>query len=402
MRGHDLTVSNNVGETGEHGVVERTIVLVCVLYSFFLTPLPSSYGASSAWLIALLGALRGGMWRGFYERYWGALWGMAALVLVNAFAARFPAKVAPGVGEMIRSVSFILPAMYVMQHCSRWAAVLVLKTLVGLIVAVCVAIYAFHTGSADVMNALYDWSRSHVGNVHNLVNVAAMAVLALVVLAAFEPVQWQRASIFAMLAFMLWFLVVLESEGTFLALLITACAWGAVRFTGGLRMLSGLGVLAGVLAYASLMVWLETGVASGVSLRSFEIRAMINARLLELVADQPWFGYGINSFKHVTEAAVDGVMYIHPHQIYLEALFSFGVVGCLMLAAVLWGFFRLSSRYMILSEPLPMLGFLAAVYMAGKGLSDMKLMSVQPLGIFMLAAGLMARPASWGRAGDQR
>lgn len=402
MRGHDLTVSNNVGETGEHGVVERTIVLVCVLYCFFLTPLPSSYGASSAWLIALLGALRGGMWRGFYERYWGALWGMAALVLVNAFAARFPAKVAPGVGEMIRSVSFILPAMYVMQHCSRWAAVLVLKTLVGLIVAVCVAIYAFHTGSADVMNALYDWSRSHVGNVHNLVNVAAMAVLALVVLAAFEQVQWQRASIFAMLAFMLWFLVVLESEGTFLALLITACAWGAVRFTGGLRMLSGLGMVAGVLTYASLMVWLQTGVASGDSLRSFEIRAMINARLLELVADQPWFGYGINSFKHVTEAAVGGVMYIHPHQIYLEALFSFGVVGCLMLAAVLWGFFRLSSRHMILNEPLPMLGFLAAVYMAGKGLSDMKLMSVQPLGIFMLAAGLMARPASWGRAGEQR
>lgn len=402
MRGHDLTVSNNVGETGEHGVVERTIVLICVLYCFFLTPLPSSYGASSAWLIALLGALRGGMWRGFYERYWGALWGMAALVLVNAFAARFPAKVAPGVGEMIRSVSFILPAMYVMQHCSRWAAVLVLKTLVGLIVAVCVAIYAFHTGSADVMNALYDWSRSHVGNVHNLVNVAAMAVLALVVLAAFEQVQWQRASIFAMLAFMLWFLVVLESEGTFLALLITACAWGAVRFTGGLRMLSGLGMVAGVLTYASLMVWLQTGVASGDSLRSFEIRAMINARLLELVADQPWFGYGINSFKHVTEAAVGGVMYIHPHQIYLEALFSFGVVGCLMLAAVLWGFFRLSSRHMILNEPLPMLGFLAAVYMAGKGLSDMKLMSVQPLGIFMLAAGLMARPASWGRAGEQR
>ena len=402
MRGHDLTVSNRVGETGERDVVERTIVLVCMLYCFLLIALPSSYGASSAWLIALLGALRGGMWRGFYERYWGALWGMAALVLVNAFAARFPAKVAPGVGEMIRSVSFILPAMYVMQHCSRWAAVLVLKTLVGLIVAVCVAIYAFHTGSADVMNALYDWSRSHVGNVHNLVNVAAMAVLALVVLAAFEQVQWQRASIFAMLAFMLWFLVVLESEGTFLALLITACAWGAVRFTGGLRMLSGLGMVAGVLTYASLMVWLQTGVASGDSLRSFEIRAMINARLLELVADQPWFGYGINSFKHVTEAAVGGVMYIHPHQIYLEALFSFGVVGCLMLAAVLWGFFRLSSRHMILNEPLPMLGFLAAVYMAGKGLSDMKLMSVQPLGIFMLAAGLMARPASWGRAGEQR
>ena len=399
MRGHDLTVSNRVGETGERGVVERTIVLVCMLYCFLLIALPSSYGTSSVWLIALLGALRGGIWRGFYERYWAALWGMAALVLVNAFAARFPAKVAPGVGEMIRSVSFILPAMYVMQHCSRRTAVLVLKTLVGLIVAVCIAIYTFHTGSADVMNALYNWSRSHIGNVHNLVNVAAMAVLALVVLAAFEPVQWQRASIFAMLAFMLWFLVVLESEGTFLALLITACAWGCVRFTGGLRMLSGLGVVVGVLAYASLMLWLGAGgTAPAESPGSFEIRAMINARLLELVAEQPWFGYGINSFKYVAEAEVDGVMYIHPHQIYLEALFSFGVVGCIALAAMFWGVFRLSSRQLILTEPLPLLGFLAAVYMAGKGLSDMKLMSVQPLGIFMLGAGLIALPVSCRRS----
>lgn len=89
--------------------------------------------------------------------------------------------------------------------------------------------------------------------------------------------------------------------------------------------------------------------------------------------------------------------YIHPHQIYLEALFSFGVVGCIVLGAVFWGFFRLSSRQLILSQPLPMLGFLAAVHMAGKGLSDMKLMSVQPLGIFMLGAGLIALPAPSAR-----
>lgn len=393
----------SVGAADERGVVERTIVLVCTLYCLLLIALPSTYGTSIAWLIAVVGALRGGVWRGFYARYRIALWAMFGLVVVNVLAARFPVKVAPGVGELIRSVSFMLSAMYVMQHCSRHAAVLALKALVGLIVAACAAIYAFHAGSADVMSAIYEWSLAHIGNVHNLVNVAAMAVLALVVLAAFESVLWQRAGLVAMLAFMLWFLVVLESEGTFLALLITACAWGCVRFTDGLRMLSGLGVVVGVLAYASLMVWLGAGgTASGESPGSFEIRAMINARLLALVADQPWFGYGINSFKHVTEAAVDGVMYIHPHQIYLEALFSFGVVGCLMLAAVLWGFFRLSSRHMILSEPLPMLGFLAAVYMAGKGLSDMKLMSVQPLGIFMLGAGLMARPASWSRAGEQR
>ena len=391
------------GAVGERGVVERTIVLVCTLCCLLLIALPSTYGTSVAWLIALIGALRGGVWRGFYERYRFALWGMVALVLVNALAARFPAKVAPGVGELMRSVSFMLPAMYVMQHCSRPSMVLALKALVGLIVVGCVAVYAFHAGSADVMSAIYNWSLVHIANVHNLVNVAAMAVLALVVLAAFEPVRWQRVCLVAMLAFMLWFLVVLESEGTFLALLITACAWGAVSFRGGLRLMSALGVAAGVLAYASLMLWLGAGgTAPGESPGSFEIRAMINARLLELVAEQPWFGYGINSFKYVAEAAVDGVMYIHPHQIYLEALFSFGVVGCLLLAAMLWGFFRLSSRHMVLSEPLPMLGFLAAVYMAGKGLSDMKLMSVQPLGIFMLAAGLIALPASCARRSQKQ
>lgn len=398
MRIVDRVESVLVDGSSERGVVERTIVLVCTLYCLLLITLPSTYGALAAWLIALLGAVRGTVWRGFYGRYRLALWGMVALVLVNALVARFPAKVVPGAGELIRSVSFMLPAIYVMQYCHRQVTVRALKALVGLIVVGCIAIYAFHVGSADVTGAIYNWSLSHVGNVHNLVNMAAMALLALVVLATFEAEPRQKAVLFAMLAFMLWFLVVLESEGAFLALLITACAWGTVRFTGGLRMLSALGVAAGVFAYVLLMVWLQTeGVVPGASPGSFEIRALINARLLELVAAQPWFGYGINSFKYVTEAAVDGVMYIHPHQIYLEALFSFGMIGCFLLAAVLWGFFRLSSQRMILSEPLPMLGFLATVYMAGKGLSDMKLMSVQPLAIFMLGAGLMARTASWGR-----
>lgn len=388
-----------VGAAPERGAVERTIVLVATLYCLLLIALPSAYGTSAAWLIALLGALRGGVWRDFYARYRFALWGLLALVLVNALAARFPAKVAAGAGELIRSVSFMLPALYVMQHCSQGAVVLALKVLAGLIVAGCAAIHVSHAGSPDVMNAVYDWSVGHIGNVHNLVNVAAMALLTLVVLAAFEPDRWQRAALVVMLAYMVGFLVVLESEGTFLALLITACAWGALRFTGVLRGLAALGIVAGVLAYAALMVWLGSGAAaSGASPESFQIRAMINTRLLELVAAQPWFGYGINSFKHVTEAAVDGVMYIHPHQIYLEALFSFGVLGCVALAAVFWGLFRLSSRHLILSAPLPLLGFLAAVYMAGKGLSDMKLISVQPLAIFMLGAGLIASPASIGRA----
>ncbi len=123
MRMIDRVESAFVDHSGERGAVERMVVLTCTLYCLLLIALPSTYGASVAWLIALVGAVRGGVWRAFYERYRFALWGMVALVVINALVARFPAKVAPGAVELIRSVSFMLPAMYVMQHCSRRMAV---------------------------------------------------------------------------------------------------------------------------------------------------------------------------------------------------------------------------------------------------------------------------------------
>ena len=89
MRIHDLMALTSVSAANERGVVERTIVLVCTLYCLLLIALPSTYGTSIAWLIALVGALRGGVWQEFYVRYRVALWVMLGLVLVNALAARF-------------------------------------------------------------------------------------------------------------------------------------------------------------------------------------------------------------------------------------------------------------------------------------------------------------------------
>lgn len=388
-------------EAGVRGAPERALVLACTLYCLAAMSLPSAYGASVAGLVALVGALRGGMWRVFYVRYRAGLWTLIALVAINAIFARFPAKVAPGVGELLRSVLMMLPAMYVVQYCSRQEALIALKAMVALVAVGCFSIYVLHAGSPDVMNAIYDWSFAQIGNVHNLVNVATMAVLALVVLLAFERNAGLRAGLVVVLGTMVWFLVLLESEGTYLALLLTACAWGALRLTGLWRAMALLGILAGLLGYVLLMMRPDAGhAAQGVNLGGFEVRSMINARLLELVAERPWFGHGINSFKYVTEAAVNGVAYIHPHQIYLEALFSLGIVGCVVLGAALVGFFRFSCRLAMLREPLPMLGFLVVAYMAGKGLTDMKFVSVQPLGAVLLGAGLMARPASRGGAGE--
>ncbi len=119
--------------------------------------------------------------------------------------------------------------------------------------------------------------------------------------------------------------------------------------------------------------------------------------MLALVTERPWLGYGINNFKGLADTAVLGVHYIYPHQIYLEALFSFGVLGCALFVAVIHAVFRFSSRSAIVADPLAMLGFLLVMYMAGKGLTDMKLIDIQPLGIFMLGAGFMARRSLFSR-----
>ncbi len=153
-----------------------------------------------------------------------------------------------------------------------------------------------------------------------------------------------------------------------------------------------LALLGAVIGYGLLMAYPEAfKSATRLSLGGFEIRAGLNARLLDLVADRPWFGYGMSNYKGLPGTEVEGMAFVYPHQIYLEALFSFGVVGSVLFAAVLVGLFRYSSRAAILSDPLAMLGFLLAVYLAGKGLTDMKLIALQPLGLFMMAAGFMAR-----------
>lgn len=368
------------------------VALSCSLYCFFISALPSSYGTPLAWVLAVAAALRAGAWADWWERYKVVALGLVILLMINMLAARLPGKVVSGVGELLRSVSLMLPAMLVARHFGPEA---VMRWLVGatiLISVLCAGIYAWNARADHIMWAIYVWSEEYLGNVHNLVNLVGVTVLALVVALRFGGSLLRLVTLLLCTVFLCAFLILLESEGTYLALGLTACAWLMVRYAGVLRLAGFFGLVGGVLGYVVLMGRPEVAqLAQDVSLGGFEARVLINAHVLELVAGRPLLGYGLNNFKYLPDAAVNGVSFLHPHQIYLEALFSLGVVGSLLFAAVLYGFFRFSSRQAILTEPLPMLGFLAAVYMAGKGLTDMKLMSMQPLAIFFLAAGFMAR-----------
>lgn len=373
-----------------------------VLYCFLMIPAPGTYGAAVIWLLCLGLALYVGGWRGFYQQYRMAVWAMLALIVVNALAARVPGRALTGGYELLRSMSLMIPALLLVAQAERVLALGWMKALAVLASLASGALYLWHYGQASTMYAIYLWSDLHFGNVHNVINVSALSVLCLASILMLERGRTQRVFFGVLLLFGLWFQWLLESEGTLLAFALCVLAWAAVRFEGAVRVLAVSGLVLGVGGYVLQMLWPEAVKAAlGVRLGGFEIRSVINARVLELVAQQPWLGYGMNNFKGMPEAAIDGYAFLYPHQIYLEALFSFGVLGSALFGAMFYWIFRHTSRQAVLTDPLAMLGFLGAVYMAGKGLTDMKLIDLQPLGILMIAAAFMARPDSGGRLPEQ-
>jgi len=375
-----------------HGLIFTT------LYCVFMNAAPSAFGMSAMWLFALVLALVLGGGRHFYAHYRVVLWGVLGLTGFSVLTARIPGRAAGGGYELLRSLTLILPALVLVAQDARPQVMNWLKVYVLVFSLVFGGIYLASLAPPGPNALIYVWADEYFGNPHNLINVSATVLLSALVVFAFERSGRVRMVFAALLVFAAWMQWVLQSEGSYLAFAICACAWVALRYRGWLSLLGVLGVLGGVAMYALLMAYSDLATAmSGVSLGGFEIRAVIDARVLALVAESPWVGYGMNNFKGLAEATIQGVSFLHPHQIYLEALFSFGVLGCVLFAAVMYGVFRFSSRVAVLTDPLAMLGFLLVVYMAGKGLTDMKLIDIQPLGIFMLGAGFMARRTLFAR-----
>lgn len=373
-----------------------------VLFCFFMIPAPGAYGVPVAWLLSVGLALNLGGWRPFFNQYRMAVWAMLALIVINAIAARVPGRALSGGYELLRSMSLMIPAVLLVMQVERRQVLGWMKAFAVMATLASGALYFWYFSQRSVMYEIYRWADVHFGNVHNLINVSALSVLCLVVILMLERGWLQRLVCGALLLFALWFQWVLKSEGTLLAFALCALGWAAVRYGGVVRAFAVAGLVLGVGGYVVQMLWPDAVQAAlGIRLGGFEIRSVINARVVELIGQQPWFGYGMNNFKGLPQAAIDGTAFLYPHQIYLEALFSFGLVGMAVFMVMLFGVFRHCSRTAVLSDPLAMLGFLGAVYMAGKGLTDMKLIDLQPLGVFMIAAAFMARADSRGCCSEQ-
>lgn len=371
---------------------QRWVFCIASLYSLLLLPIWDTALVPLAAFTAFVFSLRH---RGFtlVRQHYAAVlgwWGL--LMVVNVTASVMPAKAFTGGFHILRGLSMFMPALLLGTLVPANIRYRALQGLVLLIGAGALVLLVRVAPEVNYYDGLLVLSDRWLGNLHNLVNVMAGALIAALVLAGAVRCRRDRLLALAAAAPVALLLVWLSSEGALIALLMTlaaACILFAVR---GLQWLAWLGIAG--LAVVLHLFYLTPELAQQLTrleLGSLVARSDIYTALLVSWQDAPWLGWGFSTYKYLPAAQVAGFEYLYPHHLYLEALFSAGLLGCLLLLLM----FRALGRYIdwsvVRADPLALFAFLLLCYTAAKGLTDLKLFSAQTFSLFGFCLGMMSR-----------
>ncbi|TYP00057.1 O-antigen ligase [Geothermobacter ehrlichii] len=185
--------------------------------------------------------------------------------------------------------------------------------------------------------------------------------------------------------------VVSGSRGSVVALLV------AIAVTVGCRLKRGR--LAWFLGGSTLLAFFLYLLQSGILGRLLpgwyrggdftSGRVLIFRSILDAVWEQGrWFGFGINSYRYLDVAQPLRYRLMLPHNVFLEAWFSLGIVGCLLAALLVARLlFRLHRRPV--HGMLYYSGLAIVVFYLMRGLVDMKLFSQYYPAALAFGFGLM-------------
>lgn len=375
-------------------ITNRSATALCVatLYSLIFLPVWDTALVSVAALTALVIAVRDGALTRLKPHFQitALLWGL--LVAVNVASAAYPGRALTGGVHILRGLAMLLPVALLFSYSTRAMRLKTLQSLILFSTVIAAGLLITVSGSADTYRALEAIAARHTGNLHNLANLAAFSLLAALVTAVFVQPLRDRLLMLLCVGIQLWLLVWLESEGSWLALLVTLGAVVALYRHGLLRWLALCGVITTVAALH--LFYFEPELAhqwTGLTLPTLIERSHIYAALLDAWQQSPWFGWGMHSYKHLAAAQVDGRSFLYPHHIYLEALFSLGIVGLILLTAMLLSLMRFLDWQQVRREPVSLLAFLLLSYFLAKGMTDMKFFSAQSFSLMVFCLGLMSR-----------
>ncbi|MCK7549779.1 O-antigen ligase family protein [Marinobacter koreensis] len=181
-------------------------------------------------------------------------------------------------------------------------------------------------------------------------------------------------------------LILSLSRGTLLAIAVTAFSAGMIFQRKKLITLIFLFIF--LLLFAGNLIsdnFILHSIFSGIY-RGGDIlsgRNAIYSATLDFIAQKPWFGYGPGTFKHLN--VVDH--FLHPHSMYLELVFSFGLLGsAALISSILWIYIR-ASRTLEKDDPLVKFSILLLIFFTTRGIFDIHLFVYEPWAIVFIALG---------------
>jgi len=316
---------------------------------------------------------------GTVKEYRAELFLLAGILLFGVVFSPLPGKSFKGVYDFVRGVVLFFPVLVLSRrHPEKMARFFLPMLLVALLVYLLCGgwIYWQHLDGA-----LY-WSKGMALLFrHYNVYGTGTAQCAILLFAVFLFAQGRSTRfrglllLFCLIAGLLT--VFSGSRGSVLALLVVAGVGIGLRLTrwrylwfGAWGCLLGLFLL--LISSGLLGQWLPSWNRGGsfTSGRLETYQKMISS----VWSREPLCGFGINTFKHLSAGQAGDFTWILPHNVYIEAVFSLGLVGCLLLIALL---LRLvcKASYQPLRPPLFQAGLLLVLFYLTRGLVDMKLFS---------------------------
>jgi O-antigen ligase len=367
-----------------------TVICIGVFYMLMYTPF---WGV--AWVGTIAGLIIGltfiqGHYKSFAIEHRYFVIGLLAFFVINIISSPLPVKATTGSvavlkGLMIYPAALLAGRAMSENHFNRLAMLFLFVNSMFLL-----ALLLGVVNWDNTYDSLVLWSGNHVGNLHNLDNLVFISdLLALTLLLKVKALRGKLLAGTSLLLF-IFVSALVQSEGSTLAVAVCLIVLIALYSTGQWKVLFiGLALLSVIILHVfyfnpDLFTQL-TGNAS----QTMIIRSEIYSQLINTWLQHPWNGWGLNTYKYVEETHVNGQEFLYPHHIYLESLFSLGLLGCGLILIWIVTMLRKIDSTRIQSSTISLFAFLALLYISVKGMSDMKLLSQQTIGWLAACIGIL-------------
>ncbi|HEX4976057.1 MAG TPA: O-antigen ligase family protein [Pseudomonadales bacterium] len=350
-------------------------------------------------LIALLFTLSAyPAWTGGFKDLWQRsrwLWlPLLIFIGIGVFLSVMPAKSGKGAYDILRCLLlfyFIAPFLQKVSDQELLRALNYFLIPAALLYFSVVLWLQLHEGTlfirhSELATRLFD-------SYHHFVSSVALASLLFLCLCINTRPGWPYAILIGTLLFYCIFFS--NSRGNSLALALVALflftyQWRSCKQALTLSLL-GFGVV--LSSYLYVFYWMPCP-ETNCNVTVFN-RQHIYHETLRLIHERPWTGYGFSVFKLISGVLEGGNKVVMPHNLLLEALYSTGLLGTLALAATLVPWFRQSgwtAKRLWSASTLPVqtqIGLALLIYLAVRGLFDLKLVDAPAFGLLAIAMAFM-------------